>query len=218
MVVSMVKQNTFHAVMAQRFEAIDSLDDFPTPPWATRALCEKLSGAGHDLASISVWEPACGRGHMARPLAEYFRTVYASDIHQYGHGAVYDFLKEDFADPTGGREIDAIITNPPFRLAEQFARIAISRARVLVALLVRTGFLESTGRHTRLFGPHPPSTVLQFTERVPMVKGRCDPTASTATSYAWLVWRPGAAAEATTFEWIPSCRAKLVRPGDYCDG
>ena len=38
----MGKQNTSHAVMAQRFEAKDSLDDFPTPPWATRALLEHV--------------------------------------------------------------------------------------------------------------------------------------------------------------------------------
>ena len=36
----MKKQNTSHAVMAKRFEENDSLDDFPTPPWATRALFE----------------------------------------------------------------------------------------------------------------------------------------------------------------------------------
>ena len=58
-------QNTSHAVMAQRSEPRDSLDDFPTPPWATRALCEKLIGARHDLAGMSVWEPACGQGYMA---------------------------------------------------------------------------------------------------------------------------------------------------------
>jgi hypothetical protein len=61
MVVSMVKQNTSHAVMAQRFEALDSLDDFPTPPWATRALCEKLIRAGHDLASMSAWSRPAAR-------------------------------------------------------------------------------------------------------------------------------------------------------------
>jgi hypothetical protein len=33
-------QNTSHAVMAQRIEAADSPDDFPTPPWATRGLME----------------------------------------------------------------------------------------------------------------------------------------------------------------------------------
>ena len=35
-------QNISHAVMAQRHEAKDSLDDFPTPPWATRALLEHV--------------------------------------------------------------------------------------------------------------------------------------------------------------------------------
>ena len=35
-------QNLSHAVMAQRHEAKDSLDDFPTPPWATRALLERV--------------------------------------------------------------------------------------------------------------------------------------------------------------------------------
>jgi hypothetical protein len=41
-------QNTSHAVMAQRSEAKDSLDDFPTPPWATRALIEGQK-AGTDV-------------------------------------------------------------------------------------------------------------------------------------------------------------------------
>ena len=37
-------QNRSHAVMQQRHEAHDSLDDFPTPPWATRALMECVLG------------------------------------------------------------------------------------------------------------------------------------------------------------------------------
>src|SRR6476620_5893339 len=36
----MTGQNTSHAVMAQRYEAKDSLDDFPTPPWANRGLLD----------------------------------------------------------------------------------------------------------------------------------------------------------------------------------
>ncbi len=37
-------QNVSHAVMAQRHEKMDSLDDFPTPPWGTRALMEHVVG------------------------------------------------------------------------------------------------------------------------------------------------------------------------------
>ncbi len=39
----MTGQNRSSAVMQQRSEPHDSLDDFPTPPWATRALCEYIA-------------------------------------------------------------------------------------------------------------------------------------------------------------------------------
>jgi hypothetical protein len=48
--VRAVSQNRSSAVMQQRSEPHDSLDDFPTPPWATRALCEFLrDGRFHSL-------------------------------------------------------------------------------------------------------------------------------------------------------------------------
>lgn len=198
-------------VMASRKEGADSLDLFPTPPWATRALCELLNS---DLSHKRVWEPACGLGHMVRPLAEYFETVFASDVHDYGHGQVLDFLR-----PYEGPAFDWIITNPPFRLAEQFAHTAIDRATEGVALLVRTAFLESVGRYASLFSRRPPKAVLQFTERVPMHRGRVVENGSTATAYCWLVWscrphRP-CAADVPAMVWIPPCRRKLERPGDY---
>ena len=47
-----------------------------------------------------------------------------------------------------------------------------------------------------------------------MVKGRWDPDASTATSYAWFVWRKGASGLPRIF-WIPpGCRAALTRADD----
>ncbi|MDO5606799.1 MAG: hypothetical protein Q4G25_16740 [Paracoccus sp. (in: a-proteobacteria)] len=70
-----------YTTMSQRAEPRDALDDFPTPPWATRALCEALRDY---IGQHSVREPAANRGYMARPLAEYFRAVEASDIHDYG--------------------------------------------------------------------------------------------------------------------------------------
>jgi hypothetical protein len=66
------RQNTSYAVMAQRIEAQDSLDDFPTPPWATRALIEHVLGGKKRVKSQVCLEPACGSGHMAKVLSEYF--------------------------------------------------------------------------------------------------------------------------------------------------
>lgn len=200
--------------MAQRAEPNDSLDFFPTPPWATRALCEYLSICDPKLHAKSVWEPACGQGHMVRPLSEYFETVYASDVHDYGHGAVRDFLF-----PGDEPTFDWIITNPPFRLGMEFASTAITRARHGVAILVRTAFLEGGERFESLFQPYKPNAILQFCERVPMVKGRYDPKASTATSYCWIIWRcqptKPHAKSVPIFVWIPPSRRKLEHAEDY---
>src|SRR4051812_30172940 len=85
-------QNRSHAVMAQRTEAKDSRDDFPTPPWATRALLEHvLLPREPALRSQSCLEPACGAGHMDKVLREYFATTSASDKFDYGYGRVADF-------------------------------------------------------------------------------------------------------------------------------
>lgn len=160
-------QNTSPAVMAQRIEPHDSLDYFPTPPWAVRALCEHLDTWG-SIEGASCWEPACGSGDMVRALE------------LAGEG---------------------------------------------VALLVRTSFLEGIGRHERLFARFPPEWILQFTERVPMVKGRLDGNASTATAYCWIVWAqpcPSGTSRAPrhlthfpAFRWLPPCRRRLELPGDY---
>lgn len=206
-------QNTSHAVMAQRVEAGDSLDDFPTPPWATRAFLAHFFEA-KDLSSDSVWEPACGRGHMAQVLSEFFATVRASDIHDYGYGEVQDYL----TGPAGVRSVDWVVTNPPFRLAEDFLERSRHVARKGVALLTRTVFIESVGRFERIFRDQPPTSVLQYVERVPMVKGRVDRRASTATGYAWLVWKFDQLAERTQLDWIPPSRRALERDADYQPG
>jgi hypothetical protein len=198
--------------MATRVEAADSLDDFPTPPWATRALCEWVKDMGYDLGSMTCREPAANRGHMVKPLREYFAEVQASDIHDYGAGfPVADYLE----DPTGMGVVGWTITNPPFRLAQQFIQQARNTSRHGVAVIVRTAFLQSAGRFNALFRDAPPSDILQFTERVVMHKGKLSAKGSTATAYCWLVWRNNARGGRPAFDWIPPCRKALERPGDY---
>lgn len=202
-------QNTSSAVMQQRREPPDSLDYFPTPPWGVRALCEHvLPIVGHS-SRMSVWEPACGEGDMVRGLTDYFAEVMASDVHPYGFGEILDFLF-----PHEPRRPDWIISNPPFRLGCEFIEQALREAVVGVAMLVRTSFLEGQDRYARLYAKHPPAVVAQFVDRLPMVKGRVDRNASTATSYAWIVWRCGGRRE-TRFVWIPPCRKVLERENDY---
>ena len=216
-------QNRSSAVMQQRAQAPDSLDFFPTPPWATRALCERIPSAGY-LA----WDPCCGEGHMVRPLQEYFLAVAGSDVHDYGQGyEVHDFLMP--FEPDGTVESEWVITNPPFAIADQIVLRALQVATHGVAMFVRTAFLEAETRHTSLFERHPPAMILQFVERVVLHKGILRQpgvryfddatgdwkTPSTATAYCWVIWSTGARPPHTRFEWIPPCRKRLERPGDY---
>ena len=118
--------------MASRQEPADSLDFSPTPPFATRALLERvLPALNISRASLtSVHEPGCGEGHMAEVLREYFPAVEATDSTATVMASVQDFLADDF-DITA----DWIITNPPFKeKAEQFALKAIELAHVGVAI------------------------------------------------------------------------------------
>lgn len=232
-------QNRSSAVMAQRTEAHDSLDDFPTPPWSTRALIKHVLAPmvtlGKPIHKARVWDPACNRGFMARPLAEAFCSVAASDIHDYGyagHQKTADFLWPGSEQDLG--DIDWVITNPPFRLADQFIERAFDLNLEGFAFLMRTAFLEGEGRHKRIFSRFAPDVVAQFSERVVMHKGKIvDPNVavpvldkasgemvlrkpSTATSYMWFAWLNGRKASTSSkLVWIPPCRQDLELEGDY---
>jgi hypothetical protein len=204
-------QNKTHAVMSQRHEKKDSLDYFPTPPWATRALFHSvILPMGIIHYNNRVLEPACGGGHMVKVLQEYFDKVESCDIADYGQDRIADFLSKDVEE-----EYDFIITNPPFNLAEEFALKALPMACKLVAIFARTQFMEGIGRYERLFKPNPPTIIAQFCERVPIVKGRLSATASTATSYAWFLWRTDQKNDQTSLVWIPPSRRIFEKNADY---
>ncbi len=202
--------NGARTIMASRAEPDDSLDYFPTPPFATRALCEVILPRYCVTRSSAAWEPACGEGHMAEVLGEYFREVVATDIHDYGYGDVADFLS-----PNTHCFPDWIVTNPPFNdKAEAFVLRAIEVARVGVAMFLRLQWLETIGRYERIFKPHPPALIAQFAERVPLCKGRWDPDGSTATAYLWIIWTRSHKGP-TEFAWIPpGQRERLTRTDD----
>lgn len=231
-------QNRSAAVMQQRQEARDALDDFPTPMWATRAVCARLQTLGVDLAGLTVREPCANRGYMVRPLSEFFGSVEASDVHDYGAGfEVLDYLFGHLPE-----RVDWTFMNPPFRLAQQFIERALETSDG-VAVFVRSAFLEGEERYKVLFSQNPPDLILQFSTRVVIHKGvmrqagerywdaeadngKDKPkgkyrNASSATSYSWMIWLPKSVqmqppfVYGTLFDWIGPCRPEFERAGDY---
>ena len=201
------------AVMNGRKSPTDGLDDFPTPPWATRALLEYVTKGLGLGGKDTVLEPACNRGYMVRVLQEYFGTVIASDIHDYGCG--YDV--KDFIAPllNDFNKVDWVITNPPFNKAEEFINKSLAISEYGCAMFLRSNFAESVGRYQRLFSINPPTIIAQFAERVVLHEGTLAPKGSTATAYAWFVWDKFSYGGNTIFKWIPPCRKELEKASDY---
>lgn len=210
-----VTAGAHNAFMGGRIEPKNSLDDFPTQPWATRALCQHVLWPRlGSLTGLTAWEPACNRGYMAEPLKEYFGSVYASDVADYGYGGqdgCFSFLEPPAGNPV---KADWIISNPPFILAADFIGQALQRAECGVAMFLKTQFVEGIDRYMSLYAKTPPTVVAQFAERVPLIKGRVSRHATTMTAYAWFVWIKDQPPR-TALEWIPPCRSTLERPGDY---
>ena len=203
--------NSFMAGISPK--ARTSLNDFPTPPWAVRALFERTPFRPHRARA---WEPACGRGYMAKVMSEYYPGgVMATDIHDYGYGARRDFLTNKDYDYD---KMD-IITNPPFNLAEEFVLHALKHARWqtpmgAVAIFQRIAFLESISRYENLFTRFPLTYFCPFVERVPIAEGRLIQKATPA-SYAWFVWHPYYGEGDCKVHWISPCRKEIERPEDY---
>lgn len=212
------------AVMNRRAEAPNSLDFFPTPPWATRALIDHvIDPISYAFPMDSVWEPAAGEGHMVNVLQESFPRVRASDVHDHGKGfEIGSFVGKkslDLGDIApdwidGHDDYDWVITNPPFNLAMEFWERARDLGNSGCALLMRLNWLEGGARYNKIFKEDPPH-VYVFSERVAMVKGRYDPEASSATAYAWFVWMNKDHA-ARTLNWFPpGTREMYERASDW---
>ena len=83
---------------------------------------------------------------------------------------------------------EAIVTNPPYKLAEQFVEHALDLVPH-VDMLLRLAFLESERRRGILEG-RGLARVHVFRNRLPMMHrdGWTGPRATSATAYAWFAW------------------------------
>lgn len=215
------------AFMAQRKADKAGLDDYPTPPWAVRALFEHLPKAAAEMlladpfrnaATQFCWEPAAGRGIMARELEPHFGGVFESDVADYGQGNMhlYDFAHDRGRRPTSRDLPYWVITNPPYNLAEAFIKRAVDFAECGVCMFLRLQFLEGQRRYESVWSKHPPAFVLPFAERVGLVPGGLNPEVRSATAFAWYVWLPPPISPLPRIYWIPpGTRAQLEKQEDY---
>lgn len=171
-----------HSCQVQRHRLSERKDDlYETPEVAVEALLRVEKLPHH------IWEPACGRGRIVNVLRQHGHKVLATDLVDYGcpdSQSRIDFLLE----PQRSFTTEAIVTNPPFKLVEQFVRHALWHSP-RVFMLLRWAFYESR-RRTDILEGCGLARIHCFRKRLPMMhrdgwEGR---KANSGMAFAWYVW------------------------------
>lgn len=149
----------------------------------------------------SIWECACGEGHLAKVFEKASKLSVATDKVYRGYGNLnsIDFLTWDDDYCYNGD----IVTNPPYKYAKEFIEKALQfvQGRRKVCMFLKVTFLEGKARK-EFFKKYPPKTIYVCSGRIPCAKnGDFEKYPSSAIAYAWFVWEKGFKGK-PTIEWI----------------
>jgi len=154
-------------------------DYYATEPKAAELLLEQ------EEFHHTIWECACGEGHLAKVFEAHGHEVISTDLVYRGYG-----------DPD-------VITNPPYKFALEFVQRALDSIKPgrKVAMFLKLQFLEGKSRKN-FFQITPPRRVYVSSSRLKCAKnGEFESIASSAVAYAWFVWEKGYRGE-TVVKWI----------------
>ena len=170
-----------HAAQSGRHPFSARGDDcYETPACAVKALLRA------ETLPHSLWEPAAGRGAIAIVLRDAGHAVTASDVINFAN---LDFVADFLALTKAPAGVEAVVTNPPFKIATKFVAHALELVPTVV-MLCRLAFLESAKR-APILDTGKLSHVHVFKKRLPMMHrdGWAGPRASSAIAFAWFTWR-----------------------------
>ena len=159
-------------------------DFYATNPKAMEIALPLLQTLG---LNKNLWECACGKGHLSKVLENHGYNVKSTDLIDRGYGTQLDFLKctEKFDGD--------IITNPPFKLAEEFVgkgfELVNNGSKVILFLKVQ--FLESQ-RRKAMFEKYPLKELIVYSERQQCAKNAdFEKYKATTQCYCWYVFEKG---------------------------
>lgn len=153
----------------------DGIDFYQTPPCATKDLLKR------EIFEGSILEPCCGAGAISRMLDNCYSSDIRTDEDVFGEKGKDIFTYSD-------NMFDNIITNPPYKYAQEIVEKSLRIAKKKVAMILKLCFLESE-RRRNMFLNSPLKTVYVFCKRVQMYpEGIEKPKNSGTIAYAWYVW------------------------------
>jgi hypothetical protein len=124
---------------------------------------------------------------MAEVLKNHGILAKASDKYDRGYGETIDFLEYS------GTWAGDIITNPPYRFANQFIEKAMELLQISrkLALFLPIRYTEGKARK-KLFAKYPPKKVWVSSGRIKCaVGGNFAAMKGSAVAYAWFIWEKG---------------------------
>ena len=169
-----------------------SQDYYATDPKAAELLLEIMPELNN------IWECACGEGHLAKVFDDAGKLYKATDLINRGYGTTADFLLCNETYNNGD-----IVTNPPYKYAQEFVEHALELVDVgrYACMFLKVLFLESRSRK-ELFTKFPPKVIYISSSRINCAKnGDFDTYTSSAIAYAWYILQKGYNGESVV-KWI----------------
>ena len=185
----MVEAYSDKAMIQSNFDRIEG-ERYWTEHWITEAL---ISRAGEFIPD-HIWEPAAGRGDITSVLHGHGYDVVSSDIDGGEFKIDVGFMLCDFLEVHAADAMQGIITNPPYKLAQQFVERAIwqmHRGNIsFVAMLLRSEFKHAKKRK-HIFGGCP-----DYLGEICLTKRprwdwwfRDKPKAAPRHNFSWFMWK-----------------------------
>lgn len=131
-------------------------DYYATEPRAVRLLLER------EQFWTFIFEPACGEGHLSKEMERLGHTVKSMDLIDRWYWEQGNFLLLRSLDPEYN-----IITNPPYKIADEFIRkwLELLSDGQKLALFLPIRYLEGKARK-KLFEKYPPYKIHVSSSRI----------------------------------------------------
>jgi len=149
-----------------------------------------LNNYNYNMNGLTILEPSAGSGNFCKVIKEQYplSNIYAIETRQEEKENLQQYCKAvhigNFLEYGNILDLDVIIGNPPYSLAQEFLEkcFSIAEEQTKIIMLLRTAFLESKKRHA-FWKKHPVNHLVVLSER-PSFTGK----GTDATSYSFFVW------------------------------
>ena len=157
-------------------------DEYQTPAWVTKTIVPHLAELGIDI----IWEPASSEGCMSSDLYHAGFRVFESELTR---GVDFLTVNNKFiAEVFENSRCPAVVTNPPFKLSQQFIERALwmtEARRGAVAMLLRVDYDSAATRQHLFRYCKPWCKKLVLTNRIVWFDR---PGAAPSFNHAWFLW------------------------------